>query len=115
MLDFGRFYDIAEYGNKMWKGCFSAKEIAENAYLYYADFQWSKENEKVSFVIQELAKLLAEDGSEECKEWLYEMATELGLIDMDYLDYLETDASIVEMFLADMQTKEVEFEELEEE
>ena len=36
-------------------------------------------------------KRQAEDGSEECKEWLYQMADELGLIDMDYQDYLETD------------------------
>lgn len=41
--------------------------------------------------LKNFVKLLAEDGSEECKEWLYQMADELGLIDMDYQDYLETD------------------------
>ena len=95
------FYEIATYGNEMWKGCFSPKETACNAHTYYADFQWSKENEKVSFVIQELAKLLAEDGSDECKDWLYRMATELELLDMDFIDYMETDTDIVSMFLAD--------------
>ena len=36
-------------------------------------------------------KLLAQDGSEEAKHYLYQIADELGLIDMDYADYLETD------------------------
>lgn len=100
-MEYGTFYDIAEYGNVAWKGCFSAKEVAENAYNYYADFQWSKENEEVAHTIQELAKLLAEDNSDECKDWLYEMATELGLLDMDFLDYMETDADIVSCFLGE--------------
>lgn len=30
-------------------------------------------------------------GKYQQKEWLYQMADELGLIDMDYQDYLETD------------------------
>lgn len=98
-MTYADFYDIATYGNEMWKGCFSPKEVACNAFDYYADFQWSKENETVSFVIQELAKLLAEDESEECKDWLYRMATELSLLDMDFMDYMETDADIVSMFL----------------
>lgn len=94
------FYEIATYGNEMWKGSFTPKEIAENAHIYYADFQWSKENETIAHNIQELAKLLAEDGSEECKDWLYRMATELGLLDMDFMDYADTDTDIVSMFLA---------------
>lgn len=99
MLEYGDFYDIATYGNEMWKGSFTAKEIACNAYDYYADFQWSKENEVVSKTIKELAKLLAEDGGEECRCWVYRIATELGLLDMDYLDYEETDPDIVARFL----------------
>lgn len=94
------FYNISTYGNQMWKGSFTPKEIACNAYDYYADFQWSKTNGMVTLTIQELAKLLAEDGSCKCKDWLYRMATELGLLDMDYWDYAETDADIVSVFLA---------------
>ena len=90
-MEYADFYDIAVYGNENWKGSFSPKEIACNAHIYYADFQWSKENEEISFVIKELAKLLIEDNSDDCKEWLYTIASELGLIDMDYQDYLETD------------------------
>lgn len=85
------FYEIAEYGNKNWDGSYTQKEIACNAYNYLIDFEASKAKEKVTSIIQELCKLLAEDGSEECKDWLYKMANELGLIDMDYQDYLETD------------------------
>ena len=36
-------------------------------------------------------KTLAEDGTEEAKEWLCQIASELNLIDMDYHDCLEID------------------------
>lgn len=100
MMTYGDFYDIAVYGNENWnKGCFSHKEVAEYAYEYYSDFQWSKENDEVGFVIKELTKLLIDDvreikdieDSEQLRYWLHDMADELGLIDMDYCDYLETD------------------------
>ena len=101
MLEYRNFYDIAEYINGINRNVFSAREVAETAYTYCSDFEWSKENGEVAHNIQELAKLLAEDGSEECKDWLYEMATELGLLDMDFLDYMETDADIVSCFLGE--------------
>ena len=86
-MEYGDFYDIAAYGNEMWKGSFTPKEIAENAYTYYADFQWSKAN-GLSTTIKELAKLLILDGTEECLMWLNRMADELGLVDMDWADYV---------------------------
>lgn len=94
------FLRIAEYGNANWKGSFTTDEIKENASIYYADFQWSKENETISETIKFLAKNLAEDlkgipetdaDYEQVKQWLYQMAEELGLIDMDCNDYLDTD------------------------
>lgn len=91
MMTYDDFYKIAEYGSENWKGNFSPREIACNAYNYLVEFEASKARETVTSVIQELCKLLAEDRSEECKEWLYQIADELGLIDMDYQDYLETD------------------------
>ena len=90
-MEYEDFYDIAEYCNANWKGCFSPKEIACNAYEYLCAFEESKASQEPSDTIKKLAKLLAEDGSEECKEWLYRMADELCLIDMDWQDYLETD------------------------
>lgn len=100
-MEYVDFYEIAEYLNAINRKTFSAREIACNAYIYKSDFEWSKENDKISFVIQELAKILAEDESEECKDWLYRMATELGLLDMDFWDYEETDVDIVSMFLSE--------------
>ena len=91
MLSYSDFYDIATYGNANWKGSFTPKEIACNAYDYLCEFEASKANEEPTHTIEELAKLLVEDGSEEAKEWLYQIASELNLIDMDYQDYLETD------------------------
>ena len=91
-MEYSDFYDIAEYLNGINHNTFTPREIAENAHIYCVDFEWSKGNDEVSFVIKELAKLLAEDNSEECKDWLYRIATELRLIDMDYQDYLETDS-----------------------
>lgn len=97
-MEYTDFYDIATYGNEMWKGNFTPREIAGNAYIYYADFQWSKANGEIAHNIKELAKLLAEDNTDECKDWLYRMATELGLLDMDFMDYAETDTDIVSIF-----------------
>ena len=91
MMTYGDFYDIAEYGNANWKGNFTPKEIACCAYDSLVEFEVSKAKEKVMPVIQELCKLLAEDGSEKAKDLLYQIADELGLIDIDYQDYLETD------------------------
>lgn len=91
MLDYGDFYDIAEYGSEHWRGKFSPKEVACNAYDYLVEFEKSKENEEPTHTIKELAKLLAEDGGDECKEWLFQIADELDLIDMNWQDYLETD------------------------
>lgn len=101
MLEYSNFYDIAEYLNYINRNVFTAREIAEAAYTYLADFQWSKTNGKVAHNIKELAKIFAEDESEECKDWLYEMAKELGLIDMDFIDYMETDTDIVSRFISE--------------
>ena len=99
MIDFRFFYDIALYGSENWKGNFTPREIACNAYTYLCEFQTSKETEEPTQIIKSLYELLVEDGSEECLDWAYEIASELGLIDMDYLDYMETDTEIIKKFL----------------
>ena len=101
MMEFGDFYDIAEYGNVAWKGSFTPKEVACNAADYWSEFEYSKENGEPTHTIQELAKLLKEDGGEECHDWLYRITKELGLFDMDFRDYEETDEYLVSRFLAD--------------
>ena len=96
MMEYGDFYDIAVYANKNWKGTSSERETACYAYDYYTDFLWSKENEEIAHDIKVLCKNLAEDlkampNLEEPKQQLYQIASELNLIDMDYADYLDTD------------------------
>lgn len=96
MLTYTDFLQIAEYANENWKGNFTEEEVKDNAKIYYADFQWSKENETIAETIKSLCSNLAEDvremaNAEEPVKWLGQIATELGLIDMDFEDYLETD------------------------
>lgn len=81
MIDYGFFYDIANYGNANWKGNFSPKEIAQNAYDYLTEFEYSKAKGSyhVSPTIQELLALLDEDNTDECECWANEMRYELGL------------------------------------
>ncbi len=99
MLSYSDFYDIAEYGNENWKGSFTPREIASNAYDYLCEYQASKENNEPTEIIKTLCSLLAEDGSDECKIWLREIVEELNLIDMDWHDYLETDEWLKEFIL----------------
>ena len=61
------FYDLAVYANENWKGNFTPKEIAVNAYLYTCDCQCSTFEEPVGSMFT-LLRNLGEDynnGSEE--------------------------------------------------
>ena len=104
-MDFERFYELAIYGNKAWKGSFTSMEIAQNAYDYLCEFNTSVENGEPTEIIKELYKLLIQDGSEECLDWAYTIATEIGLIDMDFMDYMETDPKIIERFVMQGEAK----------
>lgn len=64
------FYDIAVYGNENWKGNFTQKEIASNAYNYMCELEESVNRGKATHSMQELCNLLREDGTEEAKEFL---------------------------------------------
>ena len=100
-MEYEDFLRIAEYGNTNWKGSFTQEEVKQNAEIYYADFLYSKRNETVSESIKSLCKNLADDvremsDLEEPKHWLYQIASELNLIDMDCHDYLDTDEWLAE-------------------
>ena len=100
-MEYEDFLRIAEYGNTNWKGSFTTQEVRRNAEIYFADFLWSKANDTISETIKSLCRNLADDlkampDLEEPKHWLYQMADELGLIDMDYADHLETDEWLAE-------------------
>lgn len=99
MINYEFFYDIAAYGNETWKGSFTPKEVACNAYEYFCEFNTSLENEKPTETILCLYTLLIEDHSESCLDWAYTLAKELDMIDMDYLDYLETDTEVIKKFM----------------
>ena len=68
-MDYAYFYNIAEYGNEHWKGSFTPREIACNAYDYKVEYDYSKEHNKPTHTMIELCKLICED--------------------MDYEDYAE--------------------------
>ena len=77
-MTYDDFYTIAEYGNENWKGCFTPKEIACNAYNYLVDFEQSKaKGGHISSTIHELLRLLDEDGSTECCFWSSKIKNEL--------------------------------------
>ena len=78
-MDYGFFYDIANYGNENWKGNFSHKEIAQNAYDYLYEYEESKANGKVTHTISELLTLLDEDNNEQAKEFANRIRESLGL------------------------------------
>ena len=61
MLEYADFYNIAEYGNENWKGSFTPREIANNAYDYLCEYQASKIKGKPTRTMIELCKLICED------------------------------------------------------
>ena len=69
-MEYSDFYDITEYGNENWKGSFTPREIACNAYDYLCEYRYSVAKGKPTNTMIELCKLICED--------------------MDYADYTET-------------------------
>ena len=61
MLSYSDFYTIAETGNENWKGSFTPKEIACNAYDYKVEYDYSIEQGKPTRTMIELCKLICED------------------------------------------------------
>lgn len=60
-MEYEKFYNIAEYGNANWKGCFSPKEVACNAYDYKVEYDYSIKQGKPTHTMIELCKLICED------------------------------------------------------
>lgn len=82
-MSYGDFYDIAEYGNTNWKGGFTQKEIAENAYEYLCEFQESMERRVPTNAIQNLLELLDEDNNEESLHYANMIRYELNLLTVE--------------------------------
>ena len=66
-MEYSDFYDIAEYGNENWRGGFSHREIAENAYIYKTEYDALGLD---SQIIQTLVELLTMDLNETTSEWI---------------------------------------------
>ena len=82
MLDYGFWYDVAKYGNENWKGFFSEKEIAENAYTYKCEYDWSKANNSLSEAIKRVIELLHDDNNDEANYFIGEIEYDMeGLLD----------------------------------
>lgn len=78
MLDYEFWYDLASYANGAWKGSFTPKEVATNAYNYCTSWSYGWETDgKVSDIIVDLMLMLTEDGSEEANEFLEKIRTEI--------------------------------------
>ena len=74
------WYDVAEYADKYWKGNFSAREIAQGAYEYLCEWEFTLEECKVTIVIEQLIRQLYGDwceGNEEAKGLLESILKEL--------------------------------------
>lgn len=71
MLTLNDFIKIARYGNDHWKGCFSEREIIENAEIYKADYDYSFETGKPTHSMVFLCTNIVED--------------------MDYMDYADVE------------------------
>ena len=69
-MEFNDFYTIAEYGNDIWKGSFTPREIANNAYDYKAEYDYSIEQGKPTHTMIELCKLICEDMGKEIENIL---------------------------------------------
>lgn len=72
-MDYSDFYDVAVYGNSMWKGGYTQKEISCNAYNYLCEFNVSNKKGNPTNFMQELCKLLIGDETEEAKDFLMEI------------------------------------------
>lgn len=100
------FFEIARYGNENWKGYYTEEEVTRNAKNYQENYDWSKTNGQVDdYTTMFLLNNLAEDwanGMDEVTKWLKEMITELGIIDMDYQDYTETNPYLVDFIQREM-------------
>lgn len=62
------FYDIAVYANKNWRGKFSQKEIACNAYENLVEYQKSNNSGEATANMQSLINALTEDAQNGSKE-----------------------------------------------
>lgn len=77
MIDYDLFYEILLYGSENWKGNFTSRELDCFANDYLEDFEVSKNRNKPTQSMKSLMEWLKKDGSEQCKQWLDILSSEL--------------------------------------
>ena len=60
-MEYSFWWDVATYGNTAWKGGFSEREVAENAYEYTEEWKSSTIDGNVSKTIKGVLRNLKED------------------------------------------------------
>ena len=82
-MSYDFWYDIAEYGNINWKGNFSAREVAMNAFEYYEEWRNCFIFHKVMPCIVDLLDLLREDHTEEAESFIETITSEIEYHKLD--------------------------------
>ena len=83
---YGFWYSIADYGNRMWKGFFSAREVAMNAFEYYEEWRNCIVFHKVMPTIVNLLELLRQDNTEEGNAYIESIESEIEYLNMKWED-----------------------------
>ena len=89
-MDYSFWYDVAEYCNDNWKGGFSPKEIAEGAYNYLCEWEFTMKVGVVTSTIETLMEQLHEDlvnGNEKAEEFLDEIKYQIRKMREKESDY----------------------------
>lgn len=73
-MDYLDFYDLAVYANENWKGSFSDREIAENAYIYKIEYDALGTD---SDIIRSLLEQLNDDNTDDAIEWISKLQGEV--------------------------------------
>ena len=73
-MDYLDFYDLCIYANENWRGGFSDRENAENAYIYKSEYDAQGTE---SSIIKNLIFLLITDNTDESLEWVRKLRNEV--------------------------------------
>lgn len=76
-MEYGFWYDVAEYMNSVNRGKFTPREIAGNAYEYSIEWEITLHNGELSYGIQVLVEELVEQCDDKAKEFLGEIMCEI--------------------------------------
>ena len=76
-MEFLFWYDVASYCNTAFKGNFSEREVAENAYELKCEWDWSIQHGKVGYGIIGLLAELRMDNTDEVDQFIEAIESEI--------------------------------------